>query len=129
MLPADERLEKTWKNTFDASQAVVGNRGPEIKGFDVRDGKRVYTMPKKSNTFLIHGGRNTWEGNIAYNDNHVSFETSVAPELTTYKDAAGAEQRDCLFLDEDDDPSKINNFLGIFTTAGATKAEYTAIWD
>lgn len=128
MLPAEERLNR-WTNTFQATDAVIGNRGPEVTGFGVRERKRVYAMPKKSNTFLIHGGRNTWEGNIGYNDNHVSFETSVAPELTTYKDAAGAEQRDCLFLDEDDDPSKINNFLGIFTTAGATKAEYTAIWD
>lgn len=129
MLPANERLEKRWRNTWDATQAVVGNRGPEVKGFDVRDGKRVYTMPKKSNTFLIHGGATTWEGNIAYNDNHVSFETSIAPEMTTYKDGGGVEQPDCLFLDEADDASKINNFLGIFTTAGATKAEYAAIWD
>jgi type II secretory pathway pseudopilin PulG len=129
MLPANERLEKRWRNTWDATQAVVGNRGPEVKGFDVRDGKRVYTMPKKSNTFLIHGGATTWEGNIAYNDNHVSFETSIATETTTYKDGEGAERLDCLFLDETDDPSKTNNFLGIFTTAGATKAEYGAIWD
>lgn len=129
MLPADERMEKTWSNTFDATQAVVGNRGPLIVGMGGSGATRNYKAAKKSNTFLIHGGRTTWEGNIAYNDNHVGFETSVAPELTTYKDTAGAEQRDCLFLDEADDPSRINNFLGIFTKAGATKAEYGAIWD
>lgn len=129
MVPANERLEKTWKNTFDASQAVLGNRGPLIVGMGGSGATRDYKAAKKSNTFLIHGGRKTWEGNIAYNDNHVGFETSVAPELTTYKDTAGAEQRDCLFLDEADDPSRINNFLGIFNTAGATKAEYGAIWD
>lgn len=129
MLPADERLEKTWTNSFNATQAALGNRGPEIKGFDASSGKRVYTMAKASNTFLIHGGPTTWEGYIAYNDNHVAFETSVAPEMTTYKDGEGAERLDCLFLDETDDPSKTNNFLGIFTTAGATKAEYGAIWD
>ena len=129
MLPADERLERTWMNTFDASQAVVGNRGPEIKGFTTQGGTRTYTMPKKSNTYLIHGGKTTWEGNIAYNDNHVNFETSLTPAETTYKDATGAKQRDCLFFDETDDPSGINNFLGIFTKAGATKAEYGATWD
>lgn len=129
MLPADERLEKTWRNTFDATQAIVGSRGPEIKGFTTEGGKRTYTMPKKSNTFLIHGGKKTWEGNIVYNDNHVQFETSLTPADTTYKDAADAKQPDCLFFDETDDPSKINNFLGIFTKAGATKAEYQSIWD
>jgi len=130
MLPANERLEKRWRNTWDATQAVVGNRGPEVKGFDVRDGKRVFTMPKKSNTFLIHGGPTTWEGNIAYNDNHVYFETSLTPEMALYRaDAPGVEQPDCLFFDETDDASKTNNFLGIFTKAGATKADYTAIWD
>ena len=129
MLPADERLEKTWKNTFSATQAVLGNRGPLVTGVGAKKSGREYTLAKTSNTFLIHGGRTTWEGNIAYNDNHVNFETSVAPEMTLYKDAAGTEQRDCLFLDEADDASKINNFLGIFVTAGATKAEHGAIWD
>ena len=128
MLPANERL-RTWTNDFQASEAVVGNRGPLITGFATKNGARVYAPPKTSNTFLIHGGRTTWEGNIAYNDNHVNFETSVAPEMTTYKDAADATQRDCLFLDETDDASRINNFLGIFVTAGETKAEYGAILD
>ncbi len=129
MLPADERLEKTWTNTYNEAQAVIGSRGPEIKGVTTKGGTRTYTMPKKSNTFLIHGGKKTWEGNIVYNDNHVNFETSLTPAETMYKDAADAKQPDCLFFDETDDASKINNFLGIFTTAGATKAEYGGIWD
>jgi hypothetical protein len=95
----------------------------------VKDGKREYATPAKSNTFLIHGAKETWEGNIAYNDNHVQYETALAPAGATYKDAADAKQADCLFFDETDDASKINNFMGIFTKAGATKAEYGAIWD
>ena len=37
-----------------------------------------------SNTLLIHGGRTTWEGNIAYNDNHITFETRPDPETTPF---------------------------------------------
>jgi prepilin-type N-terminal cleavage/methylation domain-containing protein len=32
MLPADERLEETWTNSFDATQAAVGNRGRKSLG-------------------------------------------------------------------------------------------------
>ena len=128
-LPADERLEKTWRNNFDPSQAMVGSRGPQVTGFAMKNGGREYAMGSKSNTLLIHGGPSTWEGNITYNDNHVQYETRLVPAGATYKDEAGAEQADCLFFDETDDASKINNFLGIFTKAGATKADYGAIWD
>jgi hypothetical protein len=130
MLPADERLEKTWTNNFQATEAVVGNRGPQMKAVGAEGGHATLgVVDPKTNTYLIHGGRSTWEGNIAYNDNHVSFETRLDPESTVYKDAAGKEWFDCLFFDEQDDPKKTNNFLGIFTKAGATGAEYKAIWD
>lgn len=122
-------MEKTWRNNFDPSQAIVGSRGPQVTGFSMKHGGREYTMASARNTLLIHGGPSTWEGYIAYNDNHVNFETTMAPAGATYKNEAGAERADCLFLDEADDPSGINNFLGIFTTAGATKVEYGAIWD
>lgn len=129
-LPADERLKYTWSNTFEAREAVVGNRGPEIASMTTtRDGRLFAPARVKSNTYLIHGGRTTWEGNIAYNDNHISFETRIDPEPTLYKDGAGKEWFDCLFFDEQDDPKRTNNFLGVFTKAGATGAEYRAIWD
>lgn len=128
MLPADARLEKTWTNNFQAGQAVIGNRGPLVTAMATEKGNRRYAAAA-SNTYLIHGGRNTWEGNIAYNDDHVDFVTRIDPESNTYKDAAGKEWFDCLFFDEPDDPTTINNYLGIFTKAGATGAEYRAIWD
>jgi len=130
MLPADERLKKTWSNTFQATEAVVGNRGPEIASMTPAGAGRTFAPARPtSNTYLIHGGRRTWEGNIAYNDNHVSFETRLDPETTPYKDAAGKVWLDCLFFDEQDDPKQTNNFLGIFTKAGSTGPEYMAIWD
>jgi hypothetical protein len=131
MLPADVRLEKTWMNDFQATEAVVGNRGPQIASLALdKAGARTFmpTIPS-SNTYLIRGGKKTWEGNIAYGDNHVTFESRLDPESTFYKDAAGKEWFDCLFFDEQDDPKQTNNFLGIFTKAGTTGAEYKAIWD
>jgi hypothetical protein len=129
MLPADERLKKTWKDTFQASEAVLGNRGPQVTSMGVGpDGARRSRMAiSDSNTLRIHGSSAAWAGNVAYNDNHIGFEISMAP--TQYKDGPGKAWSDCLFFDEPDDPKRTNNFLGIFTKAGATGAEYRAIWD
>jgi hypothetical protein len=129
MLPADERLA-IWANTFKATEAALGNRGPEISGVKTTKRDRTFTtVLPSSNTYLIHGGRTTWEGNIAYNDNHVNFETRIAPEATQYKDGSGVEWFDCLFFDEPDDPASKNNYLGNFVKAGTTKAEFRSIWD
>src|SRR5262245_29608429 len=128
-LPADERLA-TWANTFNAAEAAICNRGPEISGMSTHKKQRTFaTATPGSNTYLIHGGRSTWEGNISYNDNHVSFETRIDPETSPYKDAAGTEWFDCLFFDEPDDSTLRNNYLGNFIKAGATKSEFKSIWD
>jgi hypothetical protein len=128
MLPAEERL-KDWTNNFDASRAVVGSRGPQVASVAKGAGSSVTPTlaTPGSNTLKMHAASTAWAGNIAYNDNHVTAEVSMAPTL--YKDAAGVAWSDCLFFDEADDPSARNNYLGIFTTAGATGAEFKAIWD
>jgi hypothetical protein len=83
-------------------------------------------VDKNSLTFLIHGSRTKWEGNIGYNDNHVNFETTLDAGAT-YTGAGGKKRPDLLFLDEPDFPD--NNFLGIFTTAGPERKDFTSIWD
>jgi hypothetical protein len=129
MLPSGPRLAK-WSNTFNATEAVLGNRGPRIAGITSRTSSSVTpAYDTASNTLLIHGGRSTWEGNIVYNDNHVSFESLLAPETTTYADASGATWPDLLHFDEPDDPAASNNFLGVFTAAGPKSADFTSIWD
>jgi prepilin-type N-terminal cleavage/methylation domain-containing protein/prepilin-type processing-associated H-X9-DG protein len=120
-----------WRDTFTTTEPVVGNRGPEVSSL-ARDaaGNAVPTFVlANSNTFLIHGTRNAWEGNIAYNDGHVSFETRLDPTGTTYKDAAGKSWTDCLFYDEPDDPAGTNAFMSIWTKAGSTNAAFKGIWD
>lgn len=83
-----------WSNTFNATEAVFGNRGPFVTG---RDAKGNVLYDKKSLTMLIHGGRSTWEGNIGYNDNHVNFETRMDPTEITYKRAGGGTHPDIFF--------------------------------
>jgi hypothetical protein len=129
MLPADQRLASEWTDNFDATRAAIGNRGPEIAAMTTGKSRSFTTVIPSSNTYLIHGGRTTWEGNIAYNDNHTAFETRIDPETMPYKDAAGTSWFDCLFYDEPDDPKGTNNFLGNFVKAGSTGAEFKAIWD
>lgn len=141
MLPVESRLADQWKNTFQANEAVISNRGPEITAVTKGRGLSVTPLVKNSNTntYLIHGGRATWEGNIAYNDNHVNFEMSMAPETLLYTDAAGKRWFDTLFYDEPDDntinpatnpPSTaLNNYLGIITKGADRQRDLTLIWD
>jgi hypothetical protein len=96
MMPFFGARREQWTNTFEASQAVLGNRGPT---FDVVGTKMSasYRLAKtgavntnagftdtigkgtSSISLLIHGGRTTWEGNVAFSDNSVHFLTQADP--------------------------------------------------
>src|SRR5690606_24039617 len=57
-----------------------------------------------SNTLLIHGSRQSWEGNIGYNDGHVSFETKPNPDGVTYSRTSNPRSvADHLFVNEIDE--------------------------
>jgi len=107
-----------WRNTFNSTEAVFGNRGPSYNGttatidvapFPAAGWALHPTLPSGLNsyTLAIHGGRNTWEGNIGFNDSHVNFETRPDPAETTYRTtstaAATATRADNLFVDENDE--------------------------
>jgi hypothetical protein len=125
-----ERKER-WRHSLDAGRAIIGNRGPEIAGVAKKKAPEVKAslVNPKSNTLLIHGGRTTWEGYIAYDDNHVNFEASLAPEGVLYKDAEKKAWRDTLFIDEADDPAGLNAMLGIVVKSGKAKEDWKLIWD
>jgi len=104
-----------WQSTFDASQVVIGNRGPWYKldssgnwSLDPTDRRGKYNTPATaSNTLLIHGARNIWEGNVARNDNSVAFETTPDPANLTIQysaalAAAGITKYDNIFANEDE---------------------------
>ena len=116
MTPYSRRLGQ-WGNTSKASEALLGNRGPlwQANGtgadlvWDLEGNSTDDFYGLGSNTLLIHGGKKTWEGNICYNDNHVSFENTPAPEgitLTITPDSGGGgdvfTRNDNLFVSEDD---------------------------
>jgi hypothetical protein len=137
-LPSGTRLEKKWRNTYGASDPIISNRGPEVKAVTYdKNGtpKPTLALGDRSVTFLIHGPRNSWEGNVAFNDNHVEFARTIwgNPESPlTYTARDGTKRGDILFYDEPDDAGgadTINRYLGIFTKAGPTPLDFKAIWD
>jgi prepilin-type N-terminal cleavage/methylation domain-containing protein len=144
-----------WSNTFQSTEAVLGNRGP---AYDLT--ANVWTLVaavpattgttragQGSNSLLIHGGRTTWEGNVAYNDNHVNFETRPDPESLPFTfttlPAASRTQPDNLFANEDDanrtptpnddrlssDAARActNNYLRVWSNNTGTNTTITAI--
>ena len=131
------RMSK-WSNTFNATEAVFGNRGPTYVANDqavwAQTGWTLVTgnTGTQSNTLAIHGGRTTWEGNIGYNDNHVNFETRPDPAEITYtrNQATNRVVPDNFFVDETDDLSggnstaqnapRTNAYLRPFWTTSAT---------
>ena len=97
---------KHWQNTAESTVAIVGNRGPLYGG---SPGKWILApgaQGTESFTLRIHGGLQTWEGNIAFNDNHVDFLQRPDPEQlpVTYKsDVNGTRSHyDNIFTNEDD---------------------------
>lgn len=128
LLPIAKSTER-WANTFSASEVVIGNRGQEIRSVTQHaDGTVTPTFAlSDSITLLIHGSRTKWEGNIAFNDNHIEFMTQ--PKVGTYIDGSGKPREDLLFYDEPDDAAGTNAFLGIFIKAGPTRASFKSIWD
>jgi prepilin-type N-terminal cleavage/methylation domain-containing protein len=75
---AEERKQREWKKTLNASFPVLGNRG-------VDKGQLTAGIYDKSVTLEIHGGKKQWDGNICYNDNHVVVENTFQPEGVNYQ--------------------------------------------
>ncbi len=133
LLPSGPRL-KEWTDSFNQNFPVLANRGPQVSSVhrNQNGAVKVTVANPKSNTFLIHGGPATWEGNVGFNDTHVDFETALdragLPGLT-YRDSTGKAWPDLFFYDEPDDSTGANAFLGIFIKAGPRPADFSAIWD
>ncbi len=72
-LDKTQRRTKEWRNTSNSRFAVLGNRG-------VKGGAITGTDYTNSKTLDIHGNKNEWEGNVCFNDNHVTFERTFYSE-------------------------------------------------
>jgi hypothetical protein len=127
LMPSPTRRGE-WANSFNALFPAVGNRGPRVDALRVVEGKVRPVLPEASNTYRIHGGPTTWEGNIAFNDNHTEFMTATAGELT-YLDREKVKKADHFFFDENDDPADSNAVLGVYIRSGVSTDFFQGIWD
>jgi prepilin-type N-terminal cleavage/methylation domain-containing protein len=122
--PVGKRKAK-WGNTFTSTEAVLANRGP-IYTFNGATTAGTWELPvspfgDNSNTLLIHGSKQKWEGQVGYNDNHVDFALTPDPEGLTFTFttlAAGSRtHRDNIFINENDQTRVVE---GGSTASGTT---------
>jgi prepilin-type N-terminal cleavage/methylation domain-containing protein len=146
-MPFGKRLPK-WSNSFSTTECVFGCRGPSYQDTIYPASGRYTLWPAghnppgtDSNTLLIHGGKNTWEGNEGYNDGHVTFETKPNPDGITYKyngTAAPVSRPDNIFIDETDEAggnanandiaSRSNNFIRPIVKVQAGTPATITLW-
>jgi len=100
-----------WSNTFVSTETAVGDRGPcfTLSGAGTTATWNLLSSSAfgdQSVTLLIHGSRVKWEGNEAFNDNHVDFITRADPDNITFSfTGQPAGQRtvpDNIFINEND---------------------------
>lgn len=156
LIPQGRRLDM-WGSTFKAEEAILSNRGPEMRAVEYVNGEAVTHFANLgTNTTWFYSSRKlkppAWSGSVAFNDNHVELTTSpylyahnkpvgqpdFNPRLKlSQPDGTTLDIHDVLFADErppeDDDAQReaydANQYLGIFTTAGESREDFTAIWD
>lgn len=96
-----------WTATGSSKEPVVSDRAPRYEGTAGNWVPVPGASGANSNTLLTHGSPKKWDGNVGYNDGHVSFETS--PDLTSVQvvysvDIGGVRHHaDNIFVNENDD--------------------------
>ncbi len=134
------RQGRYWRFSSRASDPVLANRGPVYAQDLGQSGGQHLDSPStgqwalaegnnpglgiQSITLQFAGSTNSWAGNVAYNDNHVTLEPDAAPESVVFTDrtASPATQRlDNLFVDE-------TNEGGTQTMADARQNSYMRLW-
>jgi prepilin-type N-terminal cleavage/methylation domain-containing protein len=148
MMPPIGNRRPKWTNDFQATEAVLGNRGPDyiaqgsgaslvwVLNTNTNSSNGTVGVGVGSNTLLIHGGRTTWEGNMAYNDNHISFETRPDPESTPFTfntlPAGQKSQFDNIFINENDNTRATDSPQCTVTTTtpnpGSNTNNFVRIW-
>ncbi len=156
LIPQGLRLDE-WKFTSKPDKVILSNRGPELRLIEHDNGEFTthFATPTTRTTRFFTDSEfrnkdNWWSGNIAYNDNHVEYGQFMyadnKPVGTPYDnprlklpqdDGSTLDIHDVMFADERAPEGKdswreaydANQFLGIFTTAGENREDFTAIWD
>ncbi len=107
-----------WQNTFSAVEPVISTRGAvfRLDGAGTTGTWQLFTDTGNSNgktplgtssvTLSMFGSRSEWSGNIGFNDSHVEFFNTAAPEPIIWQ-FTGLQnqyraQADNIFVNEDD---------------------------
>ncbi len=118
------RRAREWRNSVNSKMVVLGNRG-------VKDGSTAAADYATSKTLEIHGAKDEWEGNLCFNDNHVTFGRTFVPEGTDLVTVGTTNLVDNVF--KNDDTTKHGDMLiQLVTSVTGTQglpASHTAGWD
>lgn len=119
--PLGERA-RLWTATNDSRDAVMSTRGPTYLG---QPGDWVLSPDPLfgvgSKTLEIYGRRDSWSGNVAYNDGRVDFVKQPDPEISqfVFKQAVNNQRQhaDNIFVNESD----TNGSVQLETMPGVNK--------
>ena len=129
-MPALGARRSLWRNNFNATQAIFGNRGPSFQA------RTNVTQPwlltedatgTGSITLQMHGNRTKWEGLVGFNDSHVEFASDAAPTNLTFSfpdvtPANNQTQPDNVFVNENDnDGLSVVNRQDLSNTGGVNR--------
>jgi prepilin-type N-terminal cleavage/methylation domain-containing protein len=104
--PPFGKRKRLWTTSYNSNEAVLGNRGPLYGGSPGNWVLAPGAFGVDSITLKIHGGPQSWEGNVAYNDGRVTLENRPDPPTLVWAFMGlplGAKTRpDNIFVNEDD---------------------------
>lgn len=117
------RKAKQWRDTLDSRFVVIANRG-------VINGSIAPGDYLASKTLQIHGGAKEWEGNVCFNDGHVTFERKFQPDGVSQFTQGAVTIEDNIFKD---DPEAATNdaFLTMChsVVGGGSTYTFNITWD
>lgn len=104
--PIGKRM-RYWTATSSSKEPVIADRAPRYEGTPGAWAPVPGATGVNSNTLLTHGNPKRWDGNVGYNDCHVTFETSPDPsgvQVVYAVDIGGMRHHaDNIFVNENDD--------------------------
>lgn len=74
---------RLWSNTYSTTEAIIASRGPVYGGEPGKWELVPGVQGTESKTLKIWGWASKWQGNVAFNDNHVEFVNRPDPDGLT----------------------------------------------
>lgn len=122
-IPNNDRRRREWRQSGNSKFVILGNRG-------VLNGSLTANDYRASETLRIHGDKDQWEGNMCYNDNHVTFERTFSPEGLDRIGTGTTAILDNVFLAESGANNR-DSLIQIVTqvTGSGAATTHVASWD